>query len=287
MKSRKGFTSLSVQLTATVSVALVLLLLGLVATFGLSAHSVTTEIKERLGFDVVLTEEASLDDVNSFKQRFSQAPYVSSYLYHSPEEILETWRQEMGENLDELLDMNPFLPEFEVNVKAEYAHPDSLDAIMLPLLEMPQVQEVNGHSDVAEDVNNTLSTLMMILLVALVALLPISVVLINNTVRLTIFARRFIIHTMKLVGASRGFIRRPFLVSNALQGLVASIIAGALLVVTYTYIWGIDPSLKTILNEQMLMLVCGGMIIVGPLLCLLCAAWSTQRYLSRSYDELF
>lgn len=287
MKSRKGFTSLSVQLTATVSVALVLLLLGLVATFGLSAHSVTTEIKERMGFDVVLTEEASLDDVNIFKQRFASASYVSSYLYHSPEEILETWRREMGENLDELLDMNPFLPEFEVNVKAGYAVPDSLDAIMLPLLDLPKVMEVNGHSDVAEDVNNTLSTLMMVLLVALVALLPISIVLINNTVRLTIFARRFTIHTMKLVGASRAFIRRPFLVSNALQGLVAAIVAGGLLLATYAYVWGIDPSLKAVLSVHMLVMVCCGMVIVGPLLCVMCAAWSTQRYLSRSYDELF
>lgn len=287
MKSRKGFSSLSVQLTATVSVTLVLLLLGMVATIGMSAHSVTTKIKERMGFDLVLTEESTLDDVNAFKQRFAQAPYVSSYLYHSPEEILDTWRQDMGENLDELLDMNPFLPEFEVNVKAAYSVPDSLDAIMLPLADMPQVQEINSHMEVAEDVNRSLSTLMMVLVVALLALLPISIVLINNTVRLTIFSQRFIIHTMKLVGASRGFIRRPFLISNTLQGLLAAVVACALLVGIYYYVWGVDASLQGVLSVQMLVMVCIGMTIAGPLLCVLCAAWSTQKYLTRSYDDLF
>lgn len=287
MKSRKGFSSLSVQLTATISVALVLLLLGMVATLGLAARRVTTDIKERIGFDVVLDESATLDDINGYKQMFGDAPYVSSYLYHSPEEILETWKHEMGENLTEILDMNPFFPEFEINVKKAYAVADSLDAIMLPLAEMPHVQEVNGHAQVADSVNKNLSTIMMILLVALLALLPISLVLINNTIRLTIYARRFTIHTMKLVGASRAFIRRPFIVSNALQGLLAGIIAWALLAAIYAYVRGIDPSLHLVLGNGMLIAVGISLLITGPLLCVIAAAWSTQRYLVKSYDDLF
>lgn len=287
MKSKKGFSSLSVQLTATVSVALVLLLLGLVATLGLTARRVTNDIKEHIGFDVVLTESASQTDVDSFKQLFADEPYVSSYLYHSPEEALEEWRNEMGEDLTELLDINPFLPEFEVNVKAGYAVPDSLDAIMLPLLQMPMVESVNGHTDVAESVNRNLSSIIMALLFAILALLPISLVLINNTVRLTIYARRFTIHTMKLVGASRGFIRRPFLLSNALQGFLAAIIASGLLAAVYSYVSGVDPSLGSLLTPQMFLIVSVALVIIGPLLCLLAAAWSTQHYLVRNYDDLF
>lgn len=287
MKSRKGFSSLSVQATATVSVALVLLLLGMVASLGLAARRITTEIKEHLGFDVVLTEQATLDRVNEFKQMFSDAPYVASFRYFSPEQANETWREEMGENLTELLDINPFLPEFEVNVKADYAVADSLDTIVLPITQMNDVYQVNAHTEVVDRVNRNLSTLMWVLLVAAAALLPISFVLINNTIRLTIFSRRFTIHTMKLVGASRGFIRRPFLLSNLLQAVIASIIASAMLVGMYCYIWSLDPSLQSVLTEQMLVWVCCGMLVCGLALCLIAALVATQRYLTRSYDELF
>ena len=287
MKSRKGFSSLSVQATATVSVALVLLLLGMVASLGLAARRITTEIKEHLGFDVVLTEQATLDRVNEFKQMFSDAPYVASFRYFSPEQANETWREEMGEDLTELLDVNPFLPEFEVNVKADYAVADSLDAIVLPITQMDDVYQVNAHTEVVDRVNRNLSTLMWVLLVAVAALLPISFVLINNTIRLTIFSRRFTIHTMKLVGASRGFIRRPFLLSNLLQAVIAAIIASAMLVGMYCYIWSLDQSLQSVLTEQMLVWVCCGMLVCGLALCLIAALVATQRYLTRSYDELF
>lgn len=287
MKSRKGFSSVSVQLTATVSVALVLLLLGMVATLALAAHRITTDIKEHMGFDVVLTEQSTLDDINRFKQLFSNAPYVASFRYYSPEEANETWHQEMGENLTELLDVNPFLPEFEINVKADYACADSLDRIMLPLAEMTGVEQVNGHTEIVDHVNRNLSTIMMILLLAVCALLPISFVLINNTVRLTIFSRRFTIHTMKLVGASRGYIRRPFLLSNMLQGAIAGLIASGALIGLYYYIWSLDASVRGVASVETLCIVCAAMMVIGPLLCLSAAAFATQRYLTMNYDDLF
>lgn len=287
MKSRKGFSSVSVQLTATVSVALVLLLLGMVATLALAAHRITTDIKEHMGFDVVLTEQSTLDDINRFKQLFSNAPYVASFRYYSPEEANETWHQEMGENLTELLDVNPFLPEFEINVKADYACADSLDRIMLPLAEMAGVEQVNGHTEIVDHVNRNLSTIMMILLLAVCALLPISFVLINNTVRLTIFSRRFTIHTMKLVGASRGYIRRPFLLSNMLQGAIAGLIASGALIGLYYYIWSLDASVRGVASVETLCIVCAAMMVIGPLLCLSAAAFATQRYLTMNYDDLF
>lgn len=287
MKSKKGFRSLSVQMTAVVSVTLVLLLLGIVATLGMFAQNVTTDIKEQMGFDVLLEDTLTEEEINAFKQRFSEANYVSSFTYHSPEEILNDWRTEMGEDLNELLDMNPFLPEFEVNVKAEYASADSLDAIMLPLSETAGVHEVNGHTEIVESVSNNLSKAMMILVIIMLALLPISLVLINNTVRLTIYSRRFTIHTMKLVGASRSFIRKPFLISNMLQGLIAGVLAGGLLAGVYAYVWNTNEVPMDTLTQEMLIATCGGLLIIGPILCLLAAAWSTQRYLNRSYDELF
>lgn len=287
MKSRKGFSSLSVQLTATVSVALVLLLLGMVATLALAARRITTDIQEHMGFDVVLTEQSTLDDINRFKQYFSHAPYVASFRYFSPEDANTAWHEEMGENLTELLDVNPFLPEFEINVKAAYACADSLDKIMLPLAEMPGVEQVNGHTEVVDQVNRNLSMVMLVLILAVCALLPISFVLINNTVRLTIFSRRFTIHTMKLVGASRAYIRRPFLLSNLLQGFLAGLTASAILAGIYAYMWSLDASLAAVAGVPTLIFVCCSMVILGPLLSLSAAAIATQRYLTMTYDDLF
>lgn len=279
---------MSVHVTATVSVALVLLLLGIVALLGLAARSVTNQIKEQLGFDVVLVESASLDDINDFKRRWSAEPYVASFIYHSPEEAMDTWQKEMGENLMELLEVNPFLPEFEVNLKADYACADSLDAIVLPLQKNPLVQEVNAHVDVVEKVNRNISTLMLVLLVAAAALLPISFVLINNTVRLTIYSRRFLIHTMKLVGASRGFIRRPFLLSNALQGVIAGVVASGLLALLLHYLQqALGFASGSYVGWNQLAMVGAALVVTGVVICLLTAWFATRRYLVRSYDDLF
>ena len=287
MKSRKGFTSVTVHVTATVSVALVLLLLGIVATLGFAARSITTDIKEHLGFDITLKETVTADQINAFKRTFATAPYVASFKYHSPEEAMATWQTEMGEDLVQLLEVNPFLPEFEINLRANYACADSLDAIVLPLQKNEQVQEVSVHTEVVDSVNRNISTMMLVLIVAVCALTPISFVLINNTVRLTIYSHRFTIHTMKLVGASRGFIRRPFVLSNLLQGIIAAIVGSALLAGMASYVFTLDPTLQAYVGWPQLAVVFGGMLVVGILLCLLAAWFATQRYLTRSYDELF
>lgn len=287
MKSRKGFSSLSVQATATISVALVLLLLGIVASLGLTARSVTTGIKEHMGFDIVLDEQSSADRINEFKQMLSTAPYVASFKYFSPEQAHEAWKEEMGEDLNELLDINPFLPEFEVNVKADYAVSDSLDAIILPLQQTEGVYQINAHSEVIDRVNRNLSTMMFVLTLVALALVPISCVLINNTIRLSIYSRRFTIHTMKLVGASPAFIRRPFIASNLLGALIAALIAAGLLAAIYAYIWGFDPQLKQMLGPDTLIWVCLAMLAASITICLGAATFATQRYLNRSYDKLF
>ncbi|MDE7389180.1 MAG: permease-like cell division protein FtsX [Muribaculaceae bacterium] len=289
MKQKKGLTtSLSIHATSTVSVTLVLLLLGMVAVLALAARSVARDIREHLGFDIVLTENSTLDNVNEFKQRLASAPYVASFLYHSPQEAMDTWQEEMGENLVELLEVNPFLPEFEVNVKAEYACADSLDKITAPLIEMDHVAEVNVHTDVVEKVNRNISTLMLILAIAACALAPISFVLINNTVRLTIYSRRFTIHTMKLVGASRAYIRRPFLLTNAIEGLVAGVLASGVVAAMAAYAFTyIDPAIEAYVSRLDVAMVCVGLLILGVLICLTAAWWATQRYLVKTYDELF
>jgi cell division transport system permease protein len=287
MKSRKGFNSLSIHATATLSVALVLLLLGIMASLAIVARGVSSDIKEQMGFDVVLKETATADDVNQLKQMWLKAPYVASLRYYSPEEAMASWQAETGENLQEMLDVNPFSPEFEINVKADYATADSLNAIMLPLMENPLVEEVNGHTDHVERMNHTLRVAMVMFTLAAAALLLVSFVLINNTVRLTIYARRFTIHTMKLVGASPGFIMRPFLLSNAMQGIVAAILAGGCLALAVHGLHSLDPSLQSYLSWEQTAMVGGALLVGGVIICMLAAWLATRRYITRHYDDLF
>lgn len=287
MKQRKGISTFSARITATISVALVLLLLGIVAAIGIAARSVTTSIKENMGFDVVMAEETPESSVNRLKQMWNSAPYVASYTYYSPDDAMRQWQHDTGENLIELLGVNPFSPEFEVKVKAQYASVDSISRITAGLRDLDGVTEINVHAEMVESVNNNLHTIMLILVVAAGALTLISFVLINNTVRLTVYSKRFLIHTMRLVGATHGFIRRPFIISNAIQGIAAAIVAMIMLGGLLCYAHSVDTAVENIIGWSDMAWVFAAMLAAGVTICMLAAFTATSRYLRLSYDEMF
>ena len=231
----------STRLTAIVSVALVLLLLGVAAFLGIGARNVADDMRRDIGFVVIVADDASPADIAALKQRFAGAAYTSDYTYSSPEMVMQRWKTLMDDEgeTDDLLDENPFAPEIEVNVKAPWANIDSLRAITTPLKLMPSVDDVKVHDTLVGEVNRTLSNIALILIIVAAVLLTISIVLINNTVRLTIYSRRFLIHTMKLVGATPGFIRAPMIRDNALGGLLAGFIADIVLTGTLAYFAGV------------------------------------------------
>lgn len=286
-KYRSGISTFSAQLTATVSVALVLLLLGIIALLGIAAHSVTNSIRENMGFDVVLAEDTPAETINTLKQGWISAPYVSNVKYYSAEDALAKWQDETGEDLMALLGVNPFRPEFEVKVKAAYANVDSIDKIVAPLRAIPQVSEINVHTEMVESINNNIRSIALVLTIVAAALLLISFVLINNTVRLTVYARRFIIHTMKLVGATPGFIRRPFVTRNILNGIVASLVAIALLAATLYYCSTLDTSVMRAITWIDAAWVFGGMMVAGILICALAALFAANKYIRLDYDSMF
>lgn len=287
MKRRKGISTFSAQITSTISVSLVLLLLGIVSTLGIAVRSVTDSIKENMGFDIVLKEDAGESTVNRYKQMFTSAPYVSEFSYFSADDAQRIWQEETGENLTELLGVNPFSPEFEIKVKAAYASTDSINAITTTLASAPDIAEINVHSELVDSINRNLHSLAAVLVIVSVALLLISFVLINNTVRLTVYSRRFIIHTMKLVGATGSFIRRPFIVSNLIHGIIASIIAIGLLAALLYYSFNFDASVEQAVSWSQMMWVFAGMIVAGMLICTLAALMATNRYLRIDYDDMF
>lgn len=279
----------STRATATVSVALVLFVLGLASLIGIATHRVTDSIKEKMGFVILFNEEVTASDIASVKDLVKGNPGVASSVYTSPETVLDRWQKMLGEGEDimRLGGVNPFVGELEVRVKPAYASTDSINLIVAPLMLMPQVSEVKVHAELVDSINGTLRSVTFGLLVVAIALLVVSFVLIFNTVRLAVYAKRFSIYTMKLVGATAGFIRRPFLTSNLLNGFVAGLIASVGLIAVVYYSHMMELSVAEVLSWQAIIPVLAGVILTGMLICLIAALFAANRYLRLSYDEMF
>lgn len=289
-QTKPKISSIGRQLTSTVSVSLVLLILGIVGTLGIATRSITDDIKENLGFTVVLTEKASDTHVNKLKQTFSTAPYVASYSFLSAGDILRQEEEMLGFDIMETLGVNPYLPEFDVKVKAGYANADSLTAITAGIEPLDYVAEAPVHTQMVDDINANINAVSLILLAVAVALLVISFVLINNTVRLTIYSRRFLLNTMQLVGATPGFIRRPIVMQSIVSGIAAALLAMLMLSGLF---WLVNSDVRTAqelagaVGVSHIVLIFSGMLAAGIIICGTAAFFATNKYLRQSYDDLF
>lgn len=286
-QGRKGIPIFTSQLTATLSVAMVLLLLGLIALLGIGAHTVTDGIRSSVGFDVVLSDSVKTSEVNALKQVLTSSPYALSVAYRSSDDAMARWQQDTGEDLMEVLGVNPFNGEIEVKVRPQYAATDSLALIIKPVAKMAGVKKVTVNARMIDDVNRNLRAVFVVLGVVALILLVISLALINNTVHLDIYSGRFLIHTMTLVGATGAFIRRPFLVSNVISGLIAGLIADMILAGGIVAIGSGDPVISSLVTWNEVAVVLAGVVLAGMLICLVASVFSTNRYLYASYDDMF
>lgn len=273
--------------TSTISVTLVLFILGLVGVINISFEGVSRQVKEKMGFTVVLADSVAPSALDSMRMECSDAPYVSTYRYMSADDVMAEETQGEGAELVELLGVNPYAPMFEIRLKADYAHPDSVAAIAKIWEKRSGVDEVTVNTEMIENLNRNANLINSILVIMAAALLMISFVLINNTVRLTVYSRRFLIHTMKLVGAKGSFIRRPFLLINAFQGILSGILAGGALALMIAWVHNLEMGLEGLLSWNSLWFVFVALPIAGVLICVLAAASATNRYLRKDYDEMF
>lgn len=275
------------HITSTISVMLVLFILGVVALVNITFSGIERQVKERVGFTVVMADSVPSSAADAVQEICRQAPYVSSFRYMTADEVMAEETQGEQQDLVDVLGINPFSPMLEVRVKPAYAHPDSIAALVQQWQKVEGVDEVSANTELIGSLNRNANLLNTVLLVVAGALLLISFVLINNTVRLTVYARRFLIHTMKLVGATGGFIRRPFLLSNMAQGVVAGLLGGGLLIGAVAWGHNLDAALQGLLPWWVVFIVLGGMVVLGVLICLIAATIATNRYLRADYDEMF
>lgn len=275
------------RVTSIVSVTLVLVLLGITALMTCAARKATDNIRRNMGFTVKMEQGASASDINAMKKQLGSARYVDAFVYAGPDEILAQESEVIGEDIMQLVDENPYGAEFDVRVKAEHADGDSISAICALLAERGGVEEVLTDTGIIDSVNHNLRRLTWIMLAVAAALLVISFVLINNTVSLAVYSRRFVIHTMRLVGATAAFIRRPFLGAGALTGLFAAVAASLLLAALQAYALRTDPALAGVLSWRDSAVVYGLLLATGVCICLLASAFATNRYLRRSIDDYY
>lgn len=277
------------HITTIVSVTLVLLLVGIIAMIWISANNETRRLKERIELSVIMSDSIPQGSAKAFADEIRRKPYAQNVVFVSKEDALKAWKEDTGEDLMELFGVNPLSEEIDFTVKADYASASMIKKISDELKAKPGVEEVaSPDSQMIDSMNDNISRLTWILGVVAVIMLVISFVLINNTVHLAIYSRRFTIHTMQLVGATNGFIRRPIVVDNMLAGLMAGILASAVMALALVASQNsVFPDIADYVGWGAYGIVAGGVVVLGMALCALASLVSANIYLAKDYDGLF
>ena len=275
-------------LTSCISTTLVLLLLGLVVLFGFSAHRMSESVRENLTITLLLDDDVDTEQADTLSMRLDMKPYVRSTTIITKEQALQEESERMGTDPTEFLGgENPYTASIEMNVAADYACTDSLLWIAKELKAMWQVTDVVYQRDLVDNLNDTLQKATLVLAVLALLLRIISVVLINNTVRLSVYARRFTIHTMRLVGASWGFIRWPFIKRSLGIGLTAAVLADLLLLGGVYWALQKDAYIATIVDTQIIVIMAASVLVAGLLLTFACTWLSVGHFLRMKENEMY
>lgn len=273
--------------TSCISTIMVLILLGTMVFFVLSAHSLSAYMRENLNFTILLNNDAPETAIKKFQQQLSKEDFVKESVYISKEQALKEQSEAMGSDPEEFLGYNPFSPSIELRLTSEYANSDSVKWIKEKINRNKIVTDIEYQADLMDSVNDNIRKISIVLLTLAALLTLISFALINNTIRLTIYSKRFLIHTMKLVGASWGFIRRPFLIRNLWIGIFSGVIADAILMGAAYILVSYEPELIAIITTDIMLEVMTVTLLFGIIITYLCAYISINKYLRMKASSLY
>ena len=277
----------SSYLTLVISVSLVLFLLGVLGLVLINAKELSDYFRESLSFSVMLNDDAKEADIRMLQKDLDAKLYVKSTEYVSKEEAAVKMKEDLGEDFINFLGDNPLPPSIDVYLYASFTSPDSVAKIEKYVLEYPFVKEVYYQESLLFLINENVRKISFFLLVISSFLFLIALTIINNTIRLSVYSKRFLIRTMQLVGATRSFIRRPFLVQSAFHGLMAALIAMSLLMGLLYLIEKEFLMMFTFESTNLLLLLGASLIITGVLINMISTFFSVNRYLSISEDKLY
>lgn len=285
---KKGKGTLSLQwFTTFISTTLVLVLLGLVFLSVFLAGKLSDTVKEDLTVTVLLSDEATEPELSTLKTKLSTERFVSRIDYISKEQALKEQIKAMGSDPSDFLGTNPFTASFEIHMKAAYSNSDSLTWISAYLKELPVTDDVIYQKELIDAVNTNLHRLSYVFLFLAGLLTLISIALINNTVQLSLYASRFVIKTMKLVGATRSFIRRPFMSKSFYMGFSAAVVANGILFGGIQMIIRYDPTMDIYFDNRMLISIGILVMFISLALTLACTYLSTNKYLKKKASEVY
>lgn len=274
-------------ITSSISTTLVLLLLGLVVFFVLAAHNLSIYVRENISFSVLVSDDMKESDILKLQKRLDKEAFVKQTEYISKKQALREQTEAMGTDPQEFLGYNPFTASIEIKLHSDYANSDSIAKIEKLFKKNTDIREVLYQKDLIDAVNDNIRNISLMLLGLAVILTFISFALINNTIRLAIYSKRFLIHTMKLVGASWGFIRRPFLRRNFWIGVLAAFIADGILWGTACWLVSYEPELIKVITPEVMVLVSASVLVFGVLITWLCALLSINKYLRMKASALY
>lgn len=269
-----------------VSVTLLLVVMGILGLVVLSAHRQLST--SAMSMYIHIKPATAQYDIAPVKQRLNKAPYATSYIFVTADQILAMETNDDNREALDLLGENPFTDEFEVTLDNAWLNADSLAKIKADLTQLSVVDEViTPAPDIAESVSANISRIIVTTLAFALILLIISIALINNTVSLSIYSRRFVIHTMKLIGATHSYIRRPFVRAGAWAGLISGLIATAILSGIYAWLDATMPDMTANLTWQDIIIAGLVLTTLAMAVCALTARCAATRYLNKNYDKLF
>jgi len=288
MSKEKGHRRIqSSSITTVISVSLVLFLLGLLGVLFISAKKISNHLKENIGFHVYLKDNAKEDEVERLHNFLNASNYVKSCAYLSKDSAASIYKKAVGEDFVQFIGYNPLPSSMEVQLKADYANSDSIAWIQKQILDFSSVKEFDYQESLVNLVNKNINRIALVLLVFIGLLLLIALGLINNTIRLAMYSRRYIIKTMQLVGATGGFIRKPFLLNGIKHGVVAGIIANLILGgIIYAALKKI-PDLEQVTDVSMMIYLFGIIFVLGVLISGISTFFAVRKYLRLSSEELY
>ncbi len=277
----------SSYITTVVSISLVLFMLGLFGLIILHTKKLSDYMKENIGFSIIMKDKVREAGIIKLQKTLDAMPYVKSTEYITKEEAAREFIQVYGEDFSNLLDYNPLLPNIEVRFNADYANNDSLSLIKADILSNKNVKEVNYQESLVDLINKNVRKIGIIILGFTTLLLIIAIALINNTIRLSIYSKRFIIRSMQLVGATHRFIRRPFIIKGIIQGIIGALIAILILMGIIYVSQQQFPDLINLEDINIFLTLFGLVILLGVLISWLSNFFAVRKYIKIKTDNLY
>ena len=278
---------MNAYLSSVISISMVLLLVGVASMLLVNAKGVSDYFKENMQVSVLMKQNVSDEAALEFRESLENERYIKNTTFVSKEQGQRELAAQLGEDFLDVFETSPIPVSIDITLEADYVSSDSLEVVKAEISKSKLVDEVVYQRSLVDALNANLSRISLILGVFIVLLLFISFVLINNTVRLNVFARRFTIHTMKLVGATRSFIRVPFMVQSAFQGIFAAFIAIIVLLGMMFLMRSEFAQLFEIFRLDLLLVVMGIIIFSGLAICLVSTYFVVNKLVSLRKDELY